>query len=282
MPLGTIPARAGFTLAATDLRYPGPDHPRSRGVYSPATPLRWTSRGSSPLARGLPRVRDTRHRPAADHPRSRGVYGSRSWRRWTTPGSSPLARGLQVYPKLVWGHPGIIPARAGFTSSSRSPAPASCWIIPARAGFTADHLAQRAVPTDHPRSRGVYALKRSLGSSTGGSSPLARGLRRTVVGSVPPARIIPARAGFTTTCQNQVQHTPDHPRSRGVYYISSFIIHHHLGSSPLARGLPAVRARASSRRGIIPARAGFTRPGRVLLGAEWDHPRSRGVYWRRS
>ena len=279
---GIIPARAGFTLARKYTGIATADHPRSRGVYRGRTTPTTGRPGSSPLARGLPGRACRSPSTSWDHPRSRGVYSSPCPTAGRRQGSSPLARGLLRGPPVADVRARIIPARAGFTSSSRSPAPASCWIIPARAGFTADHLAQRAVPTDHPRSRGVYALKRSLGSSTGGSSPLARGLRRTVVGSVPPARIIPARAGFTTTCQNQVQHTPDHPRSRGVYYISSFIIHHHLGSSPLARGLPAVRARASSRRGIIPARAGFTRPGRVLLGAEWDHPRSRGVYWRRS
>ena len=275
---GIIPARAGFTLARKYTGIATADHPRSRGVYRGRTTPTTGRPGSSPLARGLPGRACRSPSTSWDHPRSRGVYSSPCPTAGRRQGSSPLARGLLRGPPVADVRARIIPARAGFTSSSRSPAPASCWIIPARAGFTADHLAQRAVPTDHPRSRGVYALKRSLGSSTGGSSPLARGLRRTVVGSVPPARIIPARAGFTTTCQNQVQHTPDHPRSRGVYYISSFIIHHHLGSSPLARGLPAVRARASSRRGIIPARAGFTggdldgRPGPA------DHPRSRGGY----
>ena len=34
--------------------------------------------------------------------------------------------------------------------------------------------------------------------------------------------------------------------------------------------------------GIIPARAGFTADGRVLCGGGEDHPRSRGVYPRRS
>ncbi len=51
-----------------------------------------------------------------------------------------------------------------------------------------------------------------------------------------------------------------------------------VGSSPLARGLPAyIRGEASQRR-IIPARAGFTRrPGRCPTASP-DHPRSRGVY----
>ena len=50
------------------------------------------------------------------------------------------------------------------------------------------------------------------------------------------------------------------------------------GSSPLARGLPAIWSQVLVRPGIIPARAGFT--ARDLDGGvkSRDHPRSRGVY----
>ena len=50
------------------------------------------------------------------------------------------------------------------------------------------------------------------------------------------------------------------------------------GSSPLARGLRRVAPGAVCTRGIIPARAGFTRPPPGAGGGRWDHPRSRGVY----
>ena len=52
------------------------------------------------------------------------------------------------------------------------------------------------------------------------------------------------------------------------------------GSSPLARGLPDARLRCLCRRGIIPARAGFTPATVWWLGSDRDHPRSRGVYGR--
>ena len=48
-----IPARAGFTLTPTEREVNNPDHPRSRGVYAPASATTIRSRGSSPLARGL-------------------------------------------------------------------------------------------------------------------------------------------------------------------------------------------------------------------------------------
>ena len=51
-----------------------------------------------------------------------------------------------------------------------------------------------------------------------------------------------------------------------------------MGSSPLARGLPSVHVSFHKRRGIIPARAGFTVVGASVMDSLTDHPRSRGVY----
>ena len=131
-------------------------------------------------------------------------------------------------------------------------------IIPARAGFT--RLTRTTWPrsTDHPRSRGVYASLEAAACHYDGSSPLARGLLQRPQGGRIGCRIIPARAGFTST--------PRRWRARRP------------GSSPLARGLPKINELTESNNGIIPARAGFT-PSEVIsdvLG--WDHPRSRGVY----
>ena len=91
------------------------DHPRSRGVYAPHSSGRLAGSGSSPLARGLPRVEGDLGDvvgiiPAragftwgtgsptwgtGDHPRSRGVYQHAAGRGQKGPGSSPLARGLR-------------------------------------------------------------------------------------------------------------------------------------------------------------------------------------------
>ena len=112
---GIIPARAGFTNPFHITLEGRTDHPRSRGVYGPATVSKLIQVGSSPLARGLPgpevvglkqgriipaRAGFTRctirlHYLSPDHPRSRGVYAR--------PGAADL---------IGWG---IIPARAGFT-----------------------------------------------------------------------------------------------------------------------------------------------------------------------
>ena len=353
-----IPARAGFTPSRAVPRAPDPDHPRSRGVYSGWRGLSFALRGSSPLARGLPsrfrvcvlfdgiiparagftRVRDARHRPPANHPRSRGVYSICRQAGKTYTGSSPLARGLPVGFDVAPHGGRIIPARAGFTSTSRCTTTATSdhprsrgvyprprprtrpggdhprsrgvyearrWgtptnlgssplarglrrlpdppgrpagIIPARAGFTLRLCCARRWSRDHPRSRGVYPEDARIMTADGGSSPLARGLHQPDGRYRGHGRIIPARAGFTTTCSTRSSSTPDHPRSRGVY---SELLRDTLdaaGSSPLARGLRPVRRPGSPGRRIIPARAGFTRFVAFRVLVLWDHPRSRGVY----
>ena len=115
--------------------------------------------GSSPLARGLLTVNwvtvmGSRIIPARagftgrgplrpsegqDHPRSRGVYPGFYENEEVLAGSSPLARGLPRVRTVGWCSEGIIPARAGFTTSS-CPVSLLMW--------------------DHPRSRGVYPHSR--------------------------------------------------------------------------------------------------------------------------
>ena len=234
-----------------------PDHPRSRGVYSPTRPGWEPFAGSSPLARGLPRgdlmspgrlriiparagftpphrasLRGRRiiparagftphhrwpHGPDRDHPRSRGVYRDTFRARAENTGSSPLARGLPPPGCSPRGRPGIIPARAGFTRRAWSPRPGR---------------------RDHPRSRGVYSSPCATASPRRGSSPLARGLPANVYPAIKACGIIPARAGFTTSFAG----------------LAAF----DRGSSPLARGLQRGRRDLHGQDRIIPARAGFT------------------------
>ena len=191
-----IPARAGFTPRFEPQTQKRRDHPRSRGVYGPMGTDRVWHAGSSPLARGLrprpveadgagriipARAGFTRWGGACspsvlDHPRSRGVYVCECCDRDLYDGSSPLARGLHESDGPAHEGHRIIPARAGFTRSTRARQP-SAW--------------------DHPRSRGVYRMGGCIGDEDGGSSPLARGLHSTHEGDCRLARIIPARAGFT-------------------------------------------------------------------------------------
>ena len=135
---------------------------------------------------------------------------------------------------------------------------------------------------DHPRSRGVYSVKRRSTPPRAGSSPLARGLPERDGWAPPPWGIIPARAGFTFTVEWASKRVKDHPRSRGVYRQLYDMGRPGQGSSPLARGLPAGGGAGALDAGIIPARAGFTRRRPGPTGPWSDHPRSRGVYSRPS
>ena len=194
-------------------------------------------RGSSPLARGLPPGQGRRQRVRGDHPRSRGVYSRTDTPLILTAGSSPLARGLRRR-----GHGGEVPRR----------------IIPARAGFTRPWRSSTKACMDHPRSRGVYPTYSKAETSTGGSSPLARGLHgRRELGRRSPG-IIPARAGFTCSTSTTSPPPWDHPRSRGVYPDGRRYMQVNAGSSPLARGLRVGDRGEGHGDGIIPARAGFT------------------------
>ena len=173
-----------------------------------------------------------------DHPRSRGVYWDSRLPEETAAGSSPLARGL--------------PQPGGHLRDSRG-------IIPARAGFTRVITREEEKSPDHPRSRGVYAPVGGPDEVGVGSSPLARGLPRTVEPTAAALRIIPAHAGFTWFRRRVRWACADHPRSRGVYRSAAAWAAVSGGSSPLARGLPSGGLARGGHLRIIPARAGFTK-----------------------
>ena len=274
---GIIPARAGFTRCGRGAMAAPEDHPRSRGVYASPSSIICSSRGSSPLARGLPsdpdvagervriiparagftRRRGGRSGPASDHPRSRGVYCAGCPRVRRARGSSPLARGLQDDGEVGGPGRGIIPARAGFT------------------GLDGRGDGRRR---DHPRSRGVYSPSSKEATKTPGSSPLARGLQAQGPHRRDLRGIIPARAGFTHGAGAPDVRGRDHPRSRGVYAVPAQHRAGPPGSSPLARGLPRSGGARPGPIRIIPARAGFTSFAPRLEHLCEDHPRSRGVY----
>ena len=279
--VGIIPARAGFTAHPRPPRRPARDHPRSRGVYVAFYSTTLLGRGSSPLARGLPLVwrltsgtigiiparagftPGPAHPPgtASDHPRSRGVYRLREGATVGEQGSSPLARGLR--PPLGDGR-------------------GTLRIIPARAGFTMYAARSPRVRQDHPRSRGVYPCRCSPAGTSGGSSPLARGLLIEFRAIGRRRWIIPARAGFTRCRPLHARRPADHPRSRGVYPTRRTRTTPSPGSSPLARGLRMSHSLGEIISGIIPARAGFTTSASRTLAPYPDHPRSRGVYGTRA
>ena len=315
---GIIPACAGFTPIRISAGTCPKDHPRLRGVYLRNVGVDEFLQGSSPLARGLrPGSRSPRPCPR-DHPRLRGVYPLPKWYQSEPSGSSPLARGLLDRFDRPVDPPGIIPACAGFTVGTSSTTPSSGdhprlrgvyadsgrksllppgssplarglpqqdfterngrGIIPACAGFTSASSCPRRSSPDHPRLRGVYRLPESHSSSSSGSSPLARGLRRAALLVLDGRGIIPACAGFTHRSAGAGSGPGDHPRLRGVYAIGLGLRGVLLGSSPLARGLHPGEPLHRAAHRIIPACAGFTWWWRARPRYRPDHPRLRGVY----
>ena len=153
---GIIPARAGFTTRLqAGPRSPCGSSPLARGLRARHTPSHERTR-IIPARAGFTASASPSTRPQADHPRSRGVYPTFDSINAAIEGSSPLARGLPSPTAHAYRTSGIIPARAGFTSSRSR---------------------RTSVTRDHPRSRGVYEARARRDADGLGSSPLARGLR---------------------------------------------------------------------------------------------------------
>ena len=190
-------------------------HPRSRGEHITSSGVPGGNCGSSPLARGtLPATLDVPGylrliparagntirslllpRPFSAHPRSRGEHPANPNLHALNTGSSPLARGTLWNPVAAIIGVRLIPARAGNTTAK------------AKRSFTFQA---------HPRSRGEHRPVRHDAVKELGSSPLARGTLYPWCRTPLTPRLIPARAGNTSSLT-----------SRGISA---------LGSSPLARG----------------------------------------------
>ncbi len=280
VPDGTVPGRfipagAGNAwLFRSAIRSPAV-HPRGRGERPALLAKDGTPTGSSPRARGTPRVlRGLRSRcrfiPAGAgnavvveefqarvsvHPRGRG---ERPWRltlAWLRGGSSPRARGTLKYRSFRFWLIRFIPAGAGN-------APAS-----PRASV------RRTV---HPRGRGERLRSTGMVDRAGGSSPRARGtpsrpLRsRAYRGSSPRARgtrlthfsralghrFIPAGAGNAWLTDRDVRPAAVHPRGRGERAVLGGGFPAGVGSSPRARGTHRTPEIPRPRLRFIPAGAG--------------------------
>ena len=273
---GLIPARAGRTSRDGLPARPTRAHPRSRGADEVIVASAARSRGSSPLARGghadaalegfgdglIPaRAGRTRDRcstgsAARAHPRSRGADRGIVCGDADEAGSSPLARGGLLRDRGRSLDQGLIPARAGRTSSS---------------------AAATAATGAHPRSRGADWRVRGRVPCVKGSSPLARGGPFALTACLIVGGLIPARAGRTTASGTCRRCGRAHPRSRGADYADLEQGSPEWGSSPLARGGRGAARQHPLRRGLIPARAGRTSSTRPRATPSWAHPRSRGA-----
>ena len=133
----------------------------------------------------------------------------------TKRGSSPHARGAQPRLKCVCSARGVIPACAGSTGA---------------------RLVRTGRVRGHPRMRGEHYNRYPLPPTAEGSSPHARGARKTVSQMKTPNGVIPACAGSTKPFAFPFDTSRGHPRMRGEHGPFGPYSHLSLGSSPHARG----------------------------------------------
>ena len=193
--------------------------------------------GSSPHVRGAPRHLPESHDshgiipacagstrrsiggapPGRDHPRMCGEHNAADFEWQVSEGSSPHVRGAPNALHADSQHDGIIPACAGSTRPSASPAswtrdhPRMCGEHSCRCprrspckgssphvrGAPCRRSGRLLGPWDHPRMCGEHLSCITWMAATTGSSPHVRGARALPVVVHPPAGIIPACAGST-------------------------------------------------------------------------------------
>ena len=253
---GSSPLSRGIPNRLHIADVPKGSSPLSRGIHDGVDIVEYFRRIIPALAGNTPSSRVCGEK-RSDHPRSRGEYRSNSKFATARVGSSPLSRGIRMVNSQEEVRERIIPALAGNTTSGS--------------------VTLAALP-DHPRSRGEYQIQAENRRLLHGSSPLSRGIRDERFQCHQHSGIIPALAGNTAAAGWRGSHGWDHPRSRGEYMRSCCIGVRDVGSSPLSRGIRTVNSHEPPRRGIIPALAGNTAPGRGITLERTDHPRSRGEY----
>ena len=150
--------------------------------------------------------------------------------------------------------------------------------IPACAGNTVLCPSQTPRCTVHPRMRGEHEEAEADFLAQAGSSPHARGTPVHRYCADDEIRFIPACAGNTCCPRAATPGATVHPRMRGEHASGTPPQNNQYGSSPHARGTPAVPTTASSRTRFIPACAGNTKdatPDELMAAV---HPRMRGEH----
>ena len=150
--------------------------------------------------------------------------------------------------------------------------------IPAGAGNTPWPAATSASLAVHPRGRGEHQVCIAWTDTTGGSSPRARGTRRSRGRWRRRRRFIPAGAGNTLRDELAELRRTVHPRGRGEHVVTASAVLAATGSSPRARGTPVHHRRGARGLRFIPAGAGNTPSTCRAQPSNTVHPRGRGEH----
>ena len=196
------------------------------------------------------------------HPRPCGEHGAWIFGTATILGSSPPVRGARY---------------------QRLRQPAGCGLIPARAGSTLWFSSMVLFYWAHPRPCGEHTVTETRENITAGSSPPVRGALASTLGLSISSGLIPARAGSTAMTIVFKLSQRAHPRPCGEHGSDHSTTRAVSGSSPPVRGAHRCAGLVNTPAGLIPARAGSTRPCPMPLASIWAHPRPCGEHplWRR-
>ena len=158
---GIIPACAGSTVYALNIKIAGEDHPRMRGEHSTPIERQFASQGSSPHARGAPWALVIAGVLMGIIPACAGSTGR-------------ICSSLES----AWDHPRMRGEHVGGGQEERR----AHGIIPACAGSTLPPAQTSCSSRDHPRMRGEHVRLRPGLTCREGSSPHARGAHLNTCG----------------------------------------------------------------------------------------------------
>ena len=174
----------------------------------------------------------------AVHPRGHGEHTTSPIGAALPRGSSPWARGTHHACESLCTYPRFIPVGTGNTVPSGF-----------RFGFE---------PV-HPRGHGEHNSLTRIMTSSGGSSPWARGTLIAFVIVPIISRFIPVGTGNTLCFLYGFKCTAVHPRGHGEHNGAMMLILAFYGSSPWARGTRHLQLCVSGRYRFIPVGTGNTR-----------------------
>ena len=214
----------------------------------------------------------------AVHPHLRGAYSIPTRRSWRPIGSSPPTWG--ILDRVSWKKTDnrFIPTYVGHTSKSRKNRSTVCgsspptWGIPAipagttieyrfiptYVGHTAESQLNLSGRTVHPHLRGAYAMVRSLGTRSPGSSPPTWGIRGCRVLRLHISAVHPHLRGAYTPHEGQT-------KARG-------------GSSPPTWGILSRMNPDQWKLRFIPTYVGHTLASSETSQLHSVHPHLRGAY----
>ena len=234
--------------------------------------------------------------PLRAHPRACGENSAGSTATGSRQGSSPRVRGKLI---VITSSPlcvGLIPARAGKTSSASCSAVLAaahpracgenwmspgCWRIvmgssPRVRGKRRPSAASTPRRRAHPRACGENLVRVCKKQLAAGSSPRVRGKRGHAVITGVEQGLIPARAGKTKHRRDPHAEVTAHPRACGENDPARSSMGVPMGSSPRVRGKHVLRSVEDENAGLIPARAGKTRGCHLCPCPSAAHPRACG------